>query len=104
MDLNSIDQLMSAFIVIAGVLAIYSAITGKGPVFKNDYPKEMREDANNLLRKFCWIIGPVATVTGVLQYMGYAWAYWVSVGIILPAIVVYMVIFRKKFGQYLKKK
>ncbi|MGI5848719.1 MAG: hypothetical protein ACOX8Q_01390 [Christensenellales bacterium] len=97
-------QLMAAFMIIAGVLALYAAITGKGPVLKNSYPKAMKEDANKLLRKFCWLIGPVATVTGVLDFMGYSWAYWISIAIILPAIVAYYIIFRKRFKQHLKKK
>ena len=98
------NQLMSAFLILAGVLALYGAFTGKGIVFKNDYPKEMKEEADKLLRKFCWIIGPVATLTGVLDFMGYTWAYWISLGVIFPAIVVYYIIFRKKFKGYLKKK
>jgi uncharacterized protein (DUF983 family) len=98
------NQMMSAFMVIIGVLALYSAFTGKGPAFNNDYPKAMKEDANKMLRKFCWIIGPIAVVTGVLDYIGYAWAYWVSLATILPAIIVYIIIFRKRFKNYLNKR
>ncbi len=83
---------------------MYSAITGKGPAYKNDYPKAMKEEANAFLRKFCWYIGPVATITGVLDYLGYTWAYWVSMGVIIPAIVIYVILFRRKFNKYLKKK
>jgi len=89
--------------IIIGVLALYSAFTGKGPAFNNDYPKAMKEDANKMLRKFCWIIGPIAIGTGVLDYLGYSWAYWVSLGTIMPAIIVYLIIFRRRFKDYLKK-
>ncbi len=88
---------------IIGVFVLYSAITGKGPAFKNDYPKAMKEDADKMMRKFCWIIGPIVTVTGVLDYMGYSWAYWVSLATVMPAIIVYMILFRKRFKKYLKK-
>lgn len=102
--MEDMNQFMAVFMIIIGVFALYSAFTGKGPAFKNDYPKAMKQEANKMLQKFCWIVGPVATVTGVLDYMGYDWAYWVSMGITLPAIVVYMIIFRRKFKEYLKKK
>ena len=102
--MEDMNQLMSVFMILAGVLALYAAFTGKGIVFKNDYPKEMREEANKLLRKFCWVIGPVATVTGVLDFIGYSWAYWISLAVILPAVVLYYIMFRSRFKQYLKKK
>ena len=98
------DQFMSAFMVIIGLFALYSAFTGKGPAFKNDYPKAMQADANKMMRLFLWVIAPIITVFGILEYMGYEWAYWISVGVTLPAIVVYMVLFRRRFKQYLKKK
>ena len=102
--MDGIDQIMPAFLILAGVLGLYGAFTGKGIVFKNDYPKGMKEEADKLLRKFCWILGPVALVTGVLDFMGYTWAYWISLGVIVPVVVVYVVMFRKRFKKYLKKK
>jgi hypothetical protein len=97
--------MMSLFMIIAGVLALWFAIKGSAPGFKNDYPKEMKEDADKMLRKFCWIIGPVAIITGVLQmiYPEEVWVYWVSLAIIVPAITVYVILFRKKFKKHLKK-
>ena len=91
------------FEIIIGIFAMYSAITGKGPAFKNDYPNVMKEDANKLLRKFTWIFGPVLLATGILDYFGYTWAYYASMAIILPAIVIYIVIFRRRFNKFLKK-
>jgi hypothetical protein len=98
------NQMMSAFMAIIGVFALYSAFTGKGPAFNNDYPKGMKDDANKMLRKACWVFGPIALVTGVLDYLGYSWAYWVSLATILPGIVVYVIIFRRRFSSWLKKK
>lgn len=89
---------------IFGAFAVYSAFTGKGPAFKNDYPKGMKEEADKMLRMFCWIFGPIALVTGVLDFMGEHWAYWVSLAVILPGIIVYAVLFRRKFKSYLKKR
>lgn len=102
--MDSLNSMMSLFMILIGVLALYSAFTGKGPAFKNDYPKAMKEDADNMLRKFCWIIGPTALVLGIIDYLGYSWAYIVQMIIILPTIVVYIILFRKRFKQYLKKR
>ena len=119
MDTSSLNGMMSLFMVLIGVFALYAAFTGKGPVFNNDYPKAMKEDANKMLRKFCWYIGPVAIVTGGLDYF---WAkivgeavvnegmfliaqlpFLLSMALTFPAIVVYVVKFRKRFKQYLKR-
>ena len=62
--LEDMNKFMSGFMVIVGIFILYSAFTGKGPAYKNDYPKGMKEEANKLMRTFCWVIGPVATVTG----------------------------------------
>jgi hypothetical protein len=101
---DSINQMMDIFIIIAGVLALWYAIFGKAPGFNTDYPKEIKAEAEKMLRLFCWILGPVAIVTGVLEMLpGLQWVYLVGVCIMLPTIIVYIVLFRKKFGKNLKK-
>ncbi|NLT97931.1 MAG: hypothetical protein GXW96_07270 [Christensenellaceae bacterium] len=120
MDSSSLNGFMSLFMVFIGVMALYSAITGKGPVFNNDYPKAMKEDANKMLRKFCWYVGPVTLITGALDYFwprivgeeviesgGFILSqlpYIASMVLVIPAVVIYVVLFRKRFKQYLKKK
>ena len=101
--LSGINSFMSIFMIAIGVFAIYSAVAGKGPAFKNDYPASMQAEANQMLRKFLWIIGPITLVTGVLDYLGYTWAYWASIAIIIPAIIVYIIIFRRRFKDDLKR-
>lgn len=103
MDFQSMNQFMAALIAFTGVMALYYAITGKGKVFENDYPKAMKEEANMFMRKYMWFVGPVALVSGVLELIGYDWAYWIGF-IIIPSIVVYYILFRRRFKQYLKKK
>jgi uncharacterized membrane protein (DUF485 family) len=119
MNTNDFSGMMSLFMVLIGVFALHAAFTGKGPVFNNDYPKAMKEDANKMLRKFCWYIGPVAVITGGLDYF---WTkivgetvvnegpfliaqlpFLLSMLLTFPAIIVYVVQFRKRFRQYLKK-
>jgi len=101
--MGDMNQMMAIFSIIIGAFALYSAVTGKGPAFKNDYPKAMKEEANKMLRTFCWIVAPIMLTTGVLDYMGYTWAYYISLAIIIPGIIIYYIIFRKRFKQYLKK-
>jgi len=117
--MNDMNSMMSLFMVFIGLFTLYAAFTGKGPVFNNDYPKAMKADANQMLRKFCWYIGPVATITGGLDYFWdkiigaevaqnapFIWAqfpFLLSMLLIVPAIVVYMIQFRKRFKQFLKK-
>ena len=101
---GDMNQFMSGFTVLIGLFALYSAITGKGPAYKNEYPKAMVADANKMMRIFCWIVSPVIIIFGVLDYLGYSWAYIVNVSFTLPAIVIYFILFRRKFKQFLKKK
>ena len=95
-------QMTTYFMIIIGVLALYSAITGKGPAYKNDYPKEMKEEANKMMRIACWIAAPIMIVTGILELQGLRWAYYVSLGTIVPGCIVFVILFRRKFKKYLK--
>ncbi len=117
--MDQMNGMMSVFTVLIGLLAFYAAFTGKGPVFKNEYPKAMKADADAMLRKFCWYIGPVATITGGLDYFWasiigaeaiksapFIWSafpFLLGVVLIIPAIVLYVIQFRKRFKQYLSK-
>ena len=67
MDPSSVNSFMSLFMVFIGVMALYSAITGKGPVFNNDY-SQSDEGRRQKCCKFCWYVGPVTLITGALDY------------------------------------
>ena len=96
---------MFAFINVAiGVFALYSAVTGKGPAFKNECPESIKADANKLLRTVCWIIGPILVAEGVLEYLGYTkLAGWFIVPVVLT-IIGYLVIFFKKYSKIARGK
>ena len=98
---GSMNNMMSIFMIVIGVFILYSAVTGKGPAYKNDYPAAMQEEHKRMLRIFCWIAGPIAVISGVLEYLGYEIVFWISSGIIFTAIVVYVILFRRKFKKYL---
>lgn len=96
---------MAIFIIIAGGLALFHAFTGKAPGFNTDYPKEIKADADKMLRKFCYILGPLAIASGITQMIPeLEWTYWIGIIVVLVVVIIYIVMFRIKFGKYLKKK
>jgi len=99
---DSMNNFMSIIMIVIGVFIIYSAITGKGPAYKNDYPEEIQEEHRKMLRIFCTIVGPVVLAGGILDYMKIPWGFWVSTGVIVPGIIIYIIIFRRRFKKYLK--
>ena len=105
------DSIFRILNLVIGIWATYSAITGKGAAYKNDYPKGVKEAANALLRKFLWGIGPFMVVsTGLLYLLDYLGVDkqtvlvidLASVAIVVVAVVVYVILFRKRYGKYLK--
>ena len=98
------DSMFGIINIAIGVFALYSAFTGKGPAYKSDYPPEVKEGADKLLRTMCWVIGPILLVQGVLDYRGQGdISMWLMIPVFL-AIVVYMVIFFKRYWRILHKK
>ena len=99
------DSFLSILTIAVGVFCVYSAIAGKGPAFRMDYPASMQKEANKFLRKFLWIIGPAAVITGVLDfiYKESVWPYLAGIIIIIPAIVIYVIMFWRKFKEDLKR-
>lgn len=96
------NNMMTIITIAIGAFALFSAITGKGPAFKNDYPKEMKEDANKMLRNACWIAGPILLTSGIMEFAGVGWAFYISMFTILPGCVIFSVLFRRRFKKYLK--
>jgi hypothetical protein len=102
--MNNMNSMFGMINIAIGAFALYSAIAGKGPAYKNDYPEEIKEEANKLMRMICWVVGPILIVQGVLDYMGYTTASMIMMIPVFGAIVVYLVIFFKRFRKILKKK
>ena len=102
---GNIDSFMSIMMIAIGVFALYSAVTGKGPAYKNSYPASMQEGATKMLQKFLWLIAPVTLISGILDfvYPGSPWPYLGGIIIIIPAIIVYVILFRRKFKEDLKR-
>lgn len=105
--METYDSMFGYFFAFAGVMSLYFAFTGKGMAYKSDYPKEIKEDADKLLRVFLWIIGPLLIAQGILDIKGitaqYRYLYLIFMVVALGILTVYFIIFRKRFGKALKK-
>ena len=109
--MENMNGMMRIINLAIGIWATYSAISGKGAVYKNDYPKAIKEEANAFMRKFLWFIGPFMVVTTgalyLLEYLGVSSQAVLifdlaSVAIVVITVVVYVILFRRRFGKYLK--
>ena len=87
-----------------GIYVLYYAFKGKGKIYENDYPTAMKEDYAQMLRKFCWIVGIGMIVFSILEYTNKEMSIWVylGMGFVLTCVVVFYVLFRIRFKQYLK--
>ena len=102
--IESTMNFMIIFNIFIAVYLLYYAIKGSGKVYENDYPKEMKESHNKLLRKFCWITGVGLLIFSVLEYIYSFGSVWtiVSIVYILGAVVIYFVLFQVRYRKYLK--
>ena len=105
--MENYNSMFGYFFAIVGVMCLYYAYTGKGMPYKNNYPKKIKEEADKLLRVFLWIIGPLVLVQGVLDIKGisakYGFLYPIFLVLVLGAIVVYTIIFKKRYGKIIKE-
>ena len=102
---------MIIFSIFIGVYLLFYAIKGTGKVYENEYPKEMQGLYVSMMRKFCWIVGAGLLGLSVLEYMEYN-GYIAGTGsifsiismvFVLVCVVLYFIIFRTKFKDYIKK-
>jgi hypothetical protein len=105
-DLGNFNDIMLFFMLFAAVYLLYYAFRGEGKIYENDYPKAMQEEHRNYMRKFCWIVGIGILVFTALEFFNpnNGFFSWLNIGFVLGAVVVYLIIFRKKFGKYVYPK
>lgn len=103
--MGGLNDFMLYFMLFVAVYVLYYAIRGEGKIYENDYPAVMQDEHKKLLRKFCWIIGigiiPLTILEFIFQsnslYGIFAWA---NIAFVLGCVIVYLVLFRKRFGKY----
>ncbi len=98
------DFMLMFNIFIAGYL-LYYAIKGTGKVYENDYPPAMKEAHSKFMRKFCWIVGAGMLVFTILEFIQGFGSIWTTISIVyvLGGVVIYFIVFRVRFKQFLKK-
>lgn len=103
--MSSSMNFMMIFNIFIAAYLLYYAIKGTGKVYENEYPKAMKEEHAKLLRKFCWITGVGLLVFSILEYIKGFNSVWtiVSIVYVLGCIVVYFILFRVRFKEYLAK-
>ena len=103
--MDTFNGMMVIFYLAIGVYSIYAAIAGKGYAYKNDYPEEIKEEANKMMRVVLAVAGPILILFAALEYFKIG-GYWIVIGgaaAIGVLFIVYAIIFRRKFGKILKK-
>lgn len=100
---GNFNDIMLYFMLFAAVYVLYYAIRGEGKIYENDYPKAMQEDHKKFLRTFCWIIGIGILPLTILEFIfpSNAFISWANIGYVLACVVVYLILFRRKFGKYI---
>ncbi len=92
--------------IAIGAYFLYAGITGKGNLYVNNrHPKEIREDAKKLLRVITLILGAILFVSGIFEafnLFSQGIVMLVSISACVIVLIVYFIIFRKKFGEYLR--
>lgn len=103
--IESSMSFMIIFNIFIAVYILYYAFKGTGKIYENDYPKEMQEAHTKFLRKFCWITGVGLLVFSILEYINGFNSIWAifSIAYVLGCIVVYAVLFRVRFKEYIQK-
>lgn len=107
--MDSVNSMMSVFNILIGVICGYSAIAGKGFIYKNDYPEEVSVPYCKMLRKLCAVLAPLTLFMGIEEYCGLLpenasfVVQMVLTVLVFALLVVFIIWFRKKFGKIIDK-
>ena len=90
--------------IAIGAYLLYAGISGKGNVYQNNrLPEEVQGEAKKLLRVITLILGAILFVSGIFEafhLFQQEIVMLVSIGACVIVLIVYYIIFRKKFGEY----
>ncbi len=90
--------------IAIGAYLLYAGISGKGNVYQNNrLPDEVKEDAKRLLRVITLILGAILFVSGIFEAFNLFpqdIVLLASIGACVVVLIVYYILFRKKFGEY----
>lgn len=90
--------------IAIGAYLLYAGISGKGNVYQNNrLPEEVQGEAKKLLRVITLILGAILFVSGIFEafhLFQQEIVMLVSIGACVIVLIVYYILFRKKFGEY----
>ncbi len=113
-NLNLNLDLFSLVKIVLGIYLIVCAITGKGRVYKNEYPKIPAEKYLLYMRIMNFVTGPVIVVSGVLEVLNivntsaanpvnavWGWVLWGLGMVLLVGMLVFNIVMtdRKKMQE-----
>ena len=107
--MENINSMMSMFNLLVGVLCAYCAITGKGFAYKNEYPKEVKPEADKMMRILLAVVAPLMLLMGAEDYFELFTddvsfvIQMVCTVLVFLLVVAYIVWLRVKFGKILDK-
>ena len=102
---------MFYFNILIAIYVLYYAFRGKGRIYEVDYPEEARIEYCRMLRLFCWVVGIFMLVLSIAELILYntpeLYVYssivsWINIICVLVAVVVFIIVTKKKFGKYQK--
>jgi hypothetical protein len=104
------SMIIPIILLFAGVYALWGAFTGKGKMFEfPDYKAEIHPVMKKVFRIFLWVIGPICLGDAAVEFLSAQPGMealkpfiWVGMGLLLGAIVFYIVYWQIKFKKYRK--
>ncbi len=107
--MDNVTNMMSMFNLLIGLLCAYCAITGKGLAYKNEYPKEVKPEADRMMRILLAVLAPLMLFMGAEDYFSLFpdnvsfVVQMVLTVLVFLLVVAYIVWLRVKFGKILDK-
>ena len=107
--MDNVNSMMAMFNLIIGAICAYCAITGKGFAYKNEYPKEVKPEADRMMRILLAILAPIMLFMGAEDYFSLFEdniSFIVQItctALVFVGVVAYIVWIRVKFGKIIDK-
>ncbi len=103
--MEDLYDLMVLFTLVLGVYFLACGLLKKGGIYRNNFPKEIKEEVKKSVSIVAIITGSVLTVSSVLEILSVFnqdVVVYTSIVLCIGVVVVYGIYFRKKFGRYIR--
>ncbi|MGI6664669.1 MAG: hypothetical protein ACOX3W_04570 [Christensenellaceae bacterium] len=105
--MGGFDNILSILLMVTGAYVLICGLSRKGGIYKNDYPEEVKDRITKNTSIFAIYIGLVVTATGILDFYTDKFPAFrvytlIGMGLTVVSVVIYAIVFRKKFGSYLR--